>query len=271
MSVYDFDEYKPLILGILKKMPQEGYGQFRKMAAHLQVNSVIISQIFKGNRELSPEQALDLSQYFGFSEMETEYFVLLVQKERAANHRLKSHLQTRIAKIREQSKDLKSRLPQDQQLSDEAKAIFYSNWYYSGIRLLSSIPGFQNVDSIAEHFGLPRAHVKKATDFLLTHGLCVEEKGLLKMGPKVTHLESSSPLIARHHSNWRLRSMNSAENLSKEELMYTAPMSLSEKDFEWVRARLVELIESVVGRAKESDSERLACLNVDWIAVGKRS
>jgi uncharacterized protein (TIGR02147 family) len=270
MSIYDFEDYKVYVLDVLKKMPQQGYGQFRKMAEHLQVNSVIISQVFKGDRDLSAEQALELCQYLGLSELETEYFVLLVQKARASTPKLRTHLKNKLQALQEKASDLKTRLPQDKALTEEAKALFYSNWYYSGIRLLTSIKGFNDVDSIAIAMHLPRATVKHVTEFLVAHGLCLEEKGKLSIGPRLTHLESSSPLVSRHHTNWRLRGLANQEPLSKDELMYSGPMSLSQKDMEWVRSRIVELIEDVVHRVKDSDSEKLACLNIDWFDFRKR-
>lgn len=271
MAVFEYSDYKRFILSTLQKMPKEGYGQFKKMAEHLEVNSVIISQVFNGPRDLNSEQAVDLAAYFGLNAAETEYFVLLVQKARAGTVRLARHLQKRLDELKEQSKNLKTRLPQDQTLSEEAKAMFYSNWYFSGIRLLTSVPGYNDVDSIAEYFQLPRAIVKHAIDFLLQHGLCVEEKGKIKMGPKLTHLEAASPLVTRHHSNWRLRAMNKSGLLAKDEIMYSGPMSLSQEDMEWVRARIVDLLEEVVQRVKKSDSERVACLNIDWFDIRSAS
>ncbi|MBX9768314.1 MAG: TIGR02147 family protein [Bdellovibrionales bacterium] len=264
MTLFEYDNYKAYVLGILKKMPNAGYGQFRKIAKHLQVNSVIVSQVFKGDRQLSPEQGLDLAEYFGLSDLESSYFVLLIQIERAGNSRLKNHLQKRLLELKKKSSELKNILPQDKILTEEAKATFYSHWYYSGVRLLSSVKNFDSVDAIAEHLHLPRATAKRVADFLVAQGLCVEERGKLKMGPKVTHLEATSPLVSRHHTNWRLRALQNLEPLSKDELFYSGPMALSNEDALWVRSRLVELIENVVQRVKVSESERLACLNIDW-------
>lgn len=265
MTIYEFSNYKEFVLKLLKKMPKGGHGQFRKMALYLNVNSVIISQIFKGERQLTSEQALDLAEFLGLSGLETEYFVLLVQLERAGTHRLKAHFKKQLHELQEKSKDIKNRVPsQNHKLSEESKALFYSNWYYSGVRLLSSIKGFETVDTIAEELQLSRSNVKRIVTFLVDHGLCVEERGKIKMGPRLTHLEATSPLIARHHTNWRLRAIQNLEPLGKDELFYSGPMALSIEDARWVRAQIVDLIQSVVTRARDSESERLACLNIDW-------
>lgn len=70
MEIFDFTDYKKFIVSLLKLGPKKGRGSLKKMAEHLQVNSVVMSQIFKGDRNLNLEQAWELSEYFGFSELE---------------------------------------------------------------------------------------------------------------------------------------------------------------------------------------------------------
>lgn len=263
-SHFEYENYKDLVRSLLENMPRRGYGQLRKIAEHLNISAVIVSQVFAGDRHLSEEHALDLCGYFGFSPLETKYFLLLVQMERAGNHRLKKFYANQLKEIREKSKELKSRVPQDMQLDESAKALFYSNWYYSGIRMTSSIEGLNTVDAIAEHLHLPRATVKQVTEFLVSKGLCVEEDGKIRMGPSLTHLEAASPLLPRSLSNWRLRGLQNLETTAEDELFYSAPMSLSVADTAWVREKLVLVIQEILSRVKVSESQKLACLNIDW-------
>jgi hypothetical protein len=47
----------------------------------------------------------------------------------------------------------------------------------------------------------------------------------------MTHIEDSSPLVARHHRNWRIKAMERHPVMKpKTELAYTAPMTLAESD-----------------------------------------
>jgi len=263
-ELFEIDDYKLLVRQLLRQMPKNGYGQLRKIAAHLGVNSVIISQVFNGDRHLTQEQALDLAAYLGFTDLETQYFLLLVLIARAGHHRLKAHYKRQLESVREKSRDLKSRLPQDKTLDDNAKAQFYSEWYYSAVRLTSSIDGLDSIDAISDYLRLPRATVKRTAEFLLEHGLCRETNGKLGLGPSLTHLEASSPMASRSQTNWRLRALQNLEPARETELFYSAPMVLSHEDCAWVRARIVELISTVLERVKASDCERLACLNIDW-------
>lgn len=48
------------------------------------------------------------------------------------------------------------------------------------------------------------------------------------------------------------------------ELFFTAPMSISKKDFARIRERLNAFIKEAVEIAKESQAEELCCLNIDF-------
>ena len=266
MSIFDFSDYKDFVRLLVRTMQNKGRGQFKKMAEYLGVNSVVISQIFKSDKNLTPEQAVELADFFGMTKPESEYFILLVQKERAGTARLKKILQEQIKTHQARGRELQNRLPKDLELTDQAKAIFYSSWFYSGIRLLSSIDQFQSVDAMSEHFGLERATIQKAVNFLVEQGLCLRDGGRVLMGPQRTHLGSDSPLIARHHANWRVRGFSRMDQPASQELFFTGPMALSLEAAVQVRQELLNVIKKISDIAVESKSETTLCLNLDYFS-----
>ena len=74
-------------------------------------------------------------------------------------------------------------------------------------------------------------------------------------------------LATRHRKNWRERVASRLETLTEEELAFTAPLALSEKDVGQIRALLLEAIGNVSKIVEESPAERLACLNIDLVFV----
>lgn len=264
MTVFEFTEYKRYVEKRLRFMPGRGRGEFRKIADQLRMHPTMVSQVFKGDKNLTREQALELCNYFGLGELETEYFLALVDLERAGSEKLKMRIKKQIDSIKAQSLKLTNRLPSETRLTEEARAIFYSSWQYSGIRLLTSVEGYNDLDQIAEYFGISKAKAGKIIDFLVHTGLCISDDGRLKMGPKQTHIEADSPLIQRHHSNWRIKAMQRYESLTESELCYTGPMSVSNDDFSKIRELLVQLIQGTTRIATTSREEKLACLNIDW-------
>ena len=267
MTVFDFKDYRLFVRVWLKGQAKGGHGQFRKIAKHLGVSTVLVSQIFGGSRDLTPDQAHSLSRFLSFNDLEIKYFVTLVSIDRAANFDFKKFLEKQRDDLLAQSQELKNRVPQDARLSAEAKATFYSHWSYSGVRLLSSVDGFQSIERIAERLGLARSRVAKIAEFLVSQGLCVQGGGGIRMGPRRTHLESESPLVVSRQIGWRVKGFEHMGSNSIEELYYTAPMSISKSDVKKVRAEILKLVDTVTKTAQESQAEELACLNIDWFRI----
>lgn len=265
--IFQYKDYKKYVNETISKMPKGGRGQYMRIVEHLGTSSSIVTQIFKGDRDLTPEQSILLSDYFGLSKIEQQYFLLLVNYSRAGSHRYKKILEDEILDLQVKARELKNRVPQNKELSEEAKAILYSNWYYLAFWSLTAIPGFDNLETIASYLKISRLKAGQALEFLIKHGLIKIHKGKIEIGPTLIHLESSSPNISRHHQNWRTRAFLKYDNFSKQDLSYTAPITLSKKDVEVVREKILKFISETLAIVKDSPSEELCCLCVDWFQV----
>lgn len=263
MVIYEFREYKPFLNQFIAQFPKRGRGQARRLADHLGVSSVVISQILSGPRDFSPEQALQVAAYYGFDEAATEYFYLMVQKARAGHHKLKEYLEKKLVKMRTEDL-LRNRVVEHKELSEADKGVFYSNWQYAGISLLASIDGYNTIDAIAEYFGLTRSQVANIVSFLVSTGLCREEKGRITMGTTATHVGTGSPFVNSHRRNWRLKAMEHFNRPKENDLFYASPFSLSKADADHIRKELARLIGEISKRVSDSPCEQLACLNIDW-------
>ncbi|WP_374077012.1 TIGR02147 family protein [Bdellovibrio bacteriovorus] len=269
MNIFDYHDYKQCINDWIKEQPQHGHGQLRRLALHLGVNSVVMSQVFRGSRDLTLEQALSVSEYIGLTDPERDYLLLLIQQSRAGSHQLKKVFSKQLEDSRRAATALKNRVAH-QKFTDEDKATFYSQWYYSAIRLGVSIPKLKNIGAIAEHLNLDRSLVAKVVDFLLKNKLIVSRKDRLEIGPQVTHVGHDSPFVTRHHINWRLKSLQALDSVSEEDLFYTGPMALSEEAAQEIRQLLVELVTKSTKKAAASESEVLRCLNIDWFSLREK-
>jgi len=224
--------------------------------------------VLSGARDFNLEQAADLSDYLGHTELEQEYFLTLIQLERAGNQRLKNHLRKRIDKIQKEANKIENRFEHDRKLTDEERAIFYSSWIYSAVRLFCSLSeDGKTTVQVVERFKISRLKAVEVLTFLKAAGLLIEDKDHFKMGVSRTYLEHGSPYLSRHHANWRLKSLQKSDLISDKELMFTFPMSLSKKDFEKIREEFAQLLKKVSGIVKDSPAEDIACLNIDlfWL------
>lgn len=240
------------------------------MANHLGVSSTYMSQVLSGSKTLTLEQALELGQYIGLSSIESEYFLIMIQTERAGTHRLKEHFSQKLEELKRKSLKLVNRVDAKRTLNDQEKSIFYSNALYSAIHIYcATYKKGRSVEEISQRFDLPRQRVTEILRFLTETNLCVEADGRFLTGTQSTHLEQGSPHLIKHYTNWRLRSLQAAESLREEELMYTMNIALSEKDFVLLREEMVQFIKSFLARALPSSSEEIACFNMDWFWIRK--
>ena len=99
--------------------------------------------------------------------------------------------------------------------------------------------------------------------------MIVEKNGTFSSGPVATHLEKKSPHLIKHHTNWRLKAIQYAEQLSDQELMYSANISVSRKDFEIIREEFMAMIQKFVNIVKDSPAEDIAQFNLDFFWIKK--
>jgi len=267
MNIFEYLDYKIFLTQRVKSMPHNGRGQYKKLAAALNVNSTVISQIFKGSRDLSPDQALVTSDFLGLDALEKKYFLQLVLLSRAATHELKKYLERECLEIRQKALKLKERIIKHKEVSEEKKGVFYSNWSYSATRLLTSIPSYQSLDSISEHLGLPKVKTKKILTFLVENGLCVQEQNEYKIGPQHTHISDDSPFIDSHRRNWRQKGLEHLNKMNTDELFFSSPLTLSKADKKVLREKTIEFIKNFMTTVQSSEEEILCCLNIDWFEV----
>ena len=264
MNVFEYKDYKLFLKSWIAQQNRAGRGQIRKMAEHLRVSTTLMSQSLNGSKHLSLETAADLTDYLGLNEKESEYFLLLINYERAGSHKLKSILEKKVEKEQALASQLSQRLVKDRELTDEEKMQFYSSWMYSATRILSALPQIKNVDDLSDRLKLPLRQINQVIQFLLEKKLCVIKNNELTFGAFRTHVGKDSPFVIKHHQNWRLKGFQQLELRRDEDLFFTQPMALSSDAAETIRLMLPGLIQEINNISGPSTSEVVRCLNIDW-------
>ncbi len=246
----------------------KGRGEYRKVAQALKMHTTLVSQVFRGKKCLTEEQASRLCAYIGLDHLESDYFLKLVQLERASDESLRATYQRHLKQLRSQAKEAKSRVPEATELSEQDRAIFYSSWQYSLVRLMTSIDGFQTAQEISARLSLPVSRVHEILGFLASRALCVRDRdGRYRRSEKNTHVEASSPMAVRHHQNWRTKAAELLERADSDDLSFTAPVSIARRDLPKIRERLLDAISEIAKTVEKSGSEQLVYLAMDWIKI----
>ncbi len=264
MNIYEFTDYKVYFNQWVDDLPKKGRGEYRRLAEKLNISTTMVSQVFRGDKHLNLELASEISDYLGLNELETDYFFLLVEYARSGSHKLSSKLKKRMTSMQNEGKKLEVRLKKDLEMSDETKSIFYSSWLFSGVQMLSAIDHINDIQSIADPLQIKRGDVQKILQFLIKEDLVIQKNNKLDAGPRRTHIGVDSPLVSKHHQNWRIHGFQKMPFHNPENLFYTGPMSLSAEVAEKVRVELPAMIEKINKWVIPSKSEVVRCLNIDW-------
>ena len=263
MTIFEFEDYRKFIRFWVSSK-DERRGALTRMAEAMAVSTTMLSQVLAGDKNLSPEMADRLVGHLGLTEKESEFFFLLLDFQRAGTHSLKQRFKARMKVLSVQAKDLEHRVKKDQELEDFAKAIYYSSWIYTGVRNLSAITDFQNIDQISTQLQVSRETLMRVIHFLLENDLIKKEGERIQPKSKITHLPAKSPLVTKHHQNWRLRGFQKMDEFREDDFFFTGPMSMSRELAEQVRKELPTFLEKLGERLGPSSSEVVRCLNIDW-------
>ena len=125
-NIYEFSDYRNYLVLTFKTLGVR-QGHKLKAAQAIGVQPAYLSRILKGVADLSVEQAFDLADHLELSPNEKQLFLLLVQKERAGTHQLKSFFEDEIRVLKDKRKELKNLLESRGSLTSEEKAHYYSH------------------------------------------------------------------------------------------------------------------------------------------------
>ncbi len=268
-DIFTHSDTASLLRGFITAQPQKGRGLVKQLAEHLGVASPQVSQFLSGVKTITMDQAYLIGRYFSWSELEMEYWLTLVDWERASHHEVKKHFKKKLETIKQESLKVSKAVSATTELSDADKGQFYSSWIYSGIRLYCSLGNGKRIEEIHQAFPeFSASDINIVVEFLLQRQLLKKTGLLYEMGTQRTFVPKGSPFLKQHQANWRLRSIERANFLTDEELMFTAPLSISQEGFKKVRRELQEWIKNISDNlVAYGDAEQVACLNIDFFQI----
>lgn len=263
MQVWEFTGYREYLLS---KVGAEGSrsGIRKELAAAIQVHTTYVSQVLKGKAEFSLEQAELINSFFTHTEDEGEYFILLVLKDRSGSVKLRHRFESKIQTMRDDRLNISKRLQIDNQISEKDREKFYSSALYGAVHVLCSLPQYQEIPPLADALQLSRARTAEVVEFLVRIGLLVNEKGRLAPGTNRVHLANDSEMILKHHINWRMHSINKLQFIDKEDLHYSAALSISNEGAFKVKEAILAALKETVSIVGSAPAETGYVLNFDF-------
>lgn len=265
-TLYDFDDYREYLQQALP-VSGPGRGARTRLADALGCQNGFVSLVLSGGAQFSLEHATVISRFLKHDADEEDFFLLLVHLGRAGSRELERYYLRKIEQIRERRREIKVRIKERSDLSENDRLLYYSSWHYTAIHMCLLSAGTRTRDSISGFLNIAPNKVSEVLNFLVQAGLAAQEGDQFISGPTRIHLPSESPLISKHHSNWRMRAVESLDHVSSQDLHFSSVMSISKDAAEKIRAILLQAIQDAEPVIREAKDETVVALTIDLFGL----
>lgn len=254
-EIFGFSDYKTYLREHFNRRRDQEKGLRSRLAEAVRCHAAYVSQVLNGDAHFSLEQTELVAKFLTLNKSETGYLLLLVQHARAGTVTLKAHFETLMKELAAKQLVLKDRLEFNKSLNREEQATFYSSWHYGAVHVLVSVPGCHQEKGIAKYLNIPVSKVVEVLEFLLRVRLVAKTDAGYTIGNGRIHLEHDSPMISKHHTNWRLKAVQALDTGEPADLHYSSVITCAEADAPKIKAALVRAIEEVRAIVRPSKDE----------------
>jgi uncharacterized protein (TIGR02147 family) len=264
--VYQYERYRPFLLAAIGA--EKNHGSRSRLARAAGCSPSWITRVLSGEVQLTPDQAYAISQHLHLNERESDYFLLLVDKERAATLALRKRIEKKCADLKREGLQLSSAVNADYSISEKHRVLYYSTWAYPTLHVACMIRP-SSVRELAAATGLPIAPIGRALGDLLEMGLVRNQGPRWEATNRNIHLPSDHALTNMMHANWRAKTSQQLQEFgSADGLHYSGVHCLSRADIEAVHRKLKESLLGIRRTIDASPSEAVAVFCLDWYALG---
>jgi uncharacterized protein (TIGR02147 family) len=266
-TVFDFKNYKSYLNSVLEQRGSLEKGQRLKLAQNIGCNPSYLSQVLNGMLNLSPEQAQNTNAYLGHTSNESRYFLNLVLLARAGTKSLKNHYEDELKKMLEDHLIVRNRVKINRELNEMDQARYYSTWYYAAIHMCVSLPHMRTREQLATGLQLPLQTVNEVLEFLVSIGVLRAKGKEFEQGETNLYITSTSPFISKHHSNWRIKGIQSLDKIKEKDLHYSGVITCSEEDVLKIKDIMIQAIEKIRETVKQSKDETSYVYTLDLFGL----
>lgn len=270
MNVYDAKTYREFVRASLDGGERGARrGAVKKLAHHLKCHSTYVSQVTSGRADFSLDQGARFCSYHKLTADQTEFFLDLLSRDRAATREAKQHYQARVDRRLQELSDMKKRWRITETLTAEQELKYYGTWVPQAVHLLCQLPGLHTADSVARALRLPLEVARQTLADLESLGFVEADLQGYRSIRDTVHLGTDSRMYARNHVNWRLKAIQDmAAGGALPGRHYSSVISMSAETAKEIEALILQHIEKTRDAVLPSPPEQLYVYNLDFYKLG---
>ncbi|MFZ4405423.1 MAG: TIGR02147 family protein [Pseudobdellovibrionaceae bacterium] len=265
-NVFTFNDYKDFIRTRIKYAPHS-WGHISKLAEAADCQRSYFSRMLNSEVHLTADHIHNLSEYWQMPENEADFFLLLLEKEKASSASYRNKIETKLKNLKADHENIQKRVQRPIVSLGQKEFTYYSAWYYSALHILVSIPKYQTTSSIAEYLHLDKNWTEQTLQELEQFGLIKKQNSRWTFAGQELHVSKDSPLVVLHHQNWRARAVLDAQQKKPTSLHYTVVQSMNLKTYDQIKEKILQLISESAHLAGPAKEEIMVCMTCDFFQV----
>lgn len=265
-SIFEYNDHSTYMKDRLRSIGQRGVKQ--RFAEYIRVQPAFLSQVLAQKYPLSLEQADRANFFFEHSIDESDYFIALVSRDRASTESLKKYFSNQLNDLKKRRFEIIRRLGRKDEISENAKGVYYSSWIYGAAHIATTIPAARRLGQLQKLLNIEMDVLKNILQFLVDNNLIYQESGEYLPTQNWLRLDRSSPYIRQHHNNWRQKAIQNLEKQDDKDLHFSGVYSLDSKTAVSIREDILELIARQVKKIEKAPEKELYSLGIDFFSVG---
>lgn len=261
MNIYDYQDYRLFLIHLVEAT---AFTQ-AELARSMNCQAAYLSQVLKHKAELTEDHGIKLCSFLGFSENETEYFLVILRLARAGTPALANYLEKKRLMLSELQLEVEGRINVTKSKTNHELNLYYcSSWIPAALHSGVSCNQYQTASSLSKRFNL-------SLDMVEYHLKCLEKFYLVKhektrwifAGGSI-HFPKNSAMDALFQTNRRMHAVNSLNDRKKDDLHYASVFSIDAKGAKRFRLFLVDAIEKFHKEAEPAASEEVYSICIDF-------
>lgn len=263
MKIFGFKDYKAFIKHRIDE-DENQWGLMTKLAKAAGCQRPYLSRVLSDEVHLTASQIFGLAKYWNLSDEERDYFLGLLEIEKAGSMDYREHLKKKLSEAKKNHENISQLVNRKMAAETGRDLIYYSAWYWTAIHVMVSIPEFQSESKIAEKLNLSIVQVRAVLQELESWGAVQDDGRKWTFKSREQHISKDSPLVSFHHNNWRQQAVLSSQTRRPGSVHYTVVQSVSKSDYEKMKQMVLDLIQKTSAIAGPSKEEQLVCLAFDF-------
>lgn len=270
MNIYSCSSYKEILNAWLGE--NQFKGNVSELATLCGCERSYLSQVLHGKSDLTPDHFIQFCEATALGETEAQYGLLLLLHDRSSSRKVRELMKTRLEKIRTEAlsvaQAISAEKTQMDQIDEHQKDLYYSNWLYSAIHILTSAAKTQSAEALSNELQTPQKVIEKILSDLVRMKIVTQSGEKFKHAPGDLLTTAKDPRTSLHHWNWRSKAVEGVARM--DEIHYTDVFTIDAADIEKIRELCLKFIKSQGQVVTKSGSEVGAALCLDFFPITRK-